>query len=542
MAAIIHSSIPNGPLNSVPVALDHVNMMRARSRPSLDANPLVSEDRSRVELPRAASYTYLGNAKENHYTKQATLASLKLAAADIVSQLEDEVLEISPPDSSGWNTPDEKGGLTIAAPRAQEIAEKLQNVSSSRKDVQGHSREDTRSSVGSSTRLSRTSLDSTRTTSTAATTPVSGLNRQSISRSLTKRFSRQSWYQTGPRTPSRSPSPLKEDAGDAIQIPPAVATEPTRPPLLSELPRRRSLLPGRNRSKSRSEKKGKPLDTPSCDLQEPAQVVTRKDDSLRKRARPVSQIFRFNSAEVPDLQPSRTESIPSVPRLPKSFSTDKLVPFRSHPGQTPIERAAPVPRLVPSDRGPGHPSAAPKKKDELWSVFRSLDGDYVKFASKTTAMKANVVRSTLMPFLTAYATHPSNRTLRPEDLDRRTNILNKWWTGLLEMLHGRNNQSISGTDRPVILDGIAGIMERPEWRLAPSPFCPVDQRLKETSARFNQSTTSISSTSSGFLAESVHHNVRNIFIQNLCSQMAFVVDKMSLRNASASLVAFCGKA
>ena len=52
---------------------------------------------------------------------------------------------------------------------------------------------------------------------------------------------------------------------------------------------------------------------------------------------------------------------------------------------------------------------------------------------------------------------------------------------------------------------------------------------------------SSSSTSSDFLTESVYHNVRNIFTTNLLSQMAFVVDKMSLRNAAASLVTFCGK-
>ena len=42
--------------------------------------------------------------------------------------------------------------------------------------------------------------------------------------------------------------------------------------------------------------------------------------------------------------------------------------------------------------------------------------------------------------------------------------------------------------------------------------------------------------------ESVHHNVRATFSQNLLSQMAFVVERLSMRTAPASLVAFCGKA
>lgn len=148
------------------------------------------------------------------------------------------------------------------------------------------------------------------------------------------------------------------------------------------------------------------------------------------------------------------------------------------------------------------------------------------------------MRNALLPFLRQYASHPSNHRLRPEDLDRRANILNGWWTGLLELVAGRNGQSISGTDRPAILDGIIGVMERPEWRLWPSPFCALADRAA------TPSTTTIASnasSSSDFLADSVYHNVRNIFTQNLLSQMAFVVEKMSLRNAAASLVTFCGK-
>ena len=160
-----------------------------------------------------------------------------------------------------------------------------------------------------------------------------------------------------------------------------------------------------------------------------------------------------------------------------------------------------------------------------------------RFLSKSSALKSNVIRSTLLPFLSRYREHPSNKTLRPEDLDRRVSILNKWWTGLLEMLNGQNQQSISGTDRPVFLDAVAGIMIRPEWRLTPSA---IDQSTRRPPQ--SRSTTSLSSNASEFLAESVYHNVRNTFVQNLLSQMAFVVDKMSLRNAPASLVSFCGKA
>ncbi len=168
-----------------------------------------------------------------------------------------------------------------------------------------------------------------------------------------------------------------------------------------------------------------------------------------------------------------------------------------------------------------------------------LTGD--RFQAKSSALKANVVKSSLLPFLRNYAQHPSSKVLRPEDLDRRINVLNKWWTGLLETLHGRNNQSISGTDRPVLLEGMAGIMTRPEWRSSSSPSALLNERGMRPTWK-SRSSTSLESSASGFLADSVYHNVRNTFVQNLLAQTSFVVDKMSLRSAPASLVSFCGKA
>lgn len=115
---------------------------------------------------------------------------------------------------------------------------------------------------------------------------------------------------------------------------------------------------------------------------------------------------------------------------------------------------------------------------------------------------------------------------------------------MLEMLNGKHNQSISGTDRPVFLEAVVGIMARPEWRI---PF-PMAQNGSGPAESLKYASTSVSETSDGsgssgsdFLVESIHHNIRNIFIQNLLSQMAFVVERMSMRHAPASLVAFCGK-
>lgn len=109
------------------------------------------------------------------------------------------------------------------------------------------------------------------------------------------------------------------------------------------------------------------------------------------------------------------------------------------------------------------------------------------------------------------------------------------------MLNGRNGESVSGNDRPAILEAAAAIMIRPEWDLSPSPFIARSNRNPKSSLK-SQSTTSLRSTASEFLADSVFHNIKNTFAQNLLAQMAYVVDKMSTRNVPASVVTFCGKA
>jgi hypothetical protein len=107
------------------------------------------------------------------------------------------------------------------------------------------------------------------------------------------------------------------------------------------------------------------------------------------------------------------------------------------------------------------------------------------------------------------------------------------------MLDGHNNQYISGIDRPVLLEALTGIMTRPEWRQWPSHFAPLSERQPLSRP---PSSGSLDSNAAQFLTDSVYHNTRNMFVHNLLTQMNLVVDKMSLRNAPASLVTFCGKA
>ncbi|KAE8135731.1 hypothetical protein BDV38DRAFT_131337 [Aspergillus pseudotamarii] len=350
--------------------------------------------------------------------------------------------------------------------------------------------------------------ETTKVPETKAPEPVA---RPSKARSMSGRLvnlARKPWKSS---TPSRSPSPPpgKGSRGRTLR---AEEQSPSNSPA--------------------SQSKGlTPLDTVT--EFDPA-VPTRKRTILNKRPRrPMVAVVAQSQADSPTTPNSNA---PSPFTLTAKNSLEKLT--SSLNVTTPV--LPPMPKTAVASAGIDFP----RKKDELWGVFRGLEADFQKFQSKSSALKANVIRSSLLPFLNRNHSHPSYKSLRPEDLDRRVNILNKWWIGLLEMLNGKHNQSISGTDRPVYLEAVVGIMTRPEWRI-PFPSLPSDENspkpLQHAATSISESSEG-SSGSSDFLVESIHHNIRNIFTQNLLSQMAFVVERMSMRHAPASLVAFCGKA
>ncbi|EAS32601.3 uncharacterized protein CIMG_11159 [Coccidioides immitis RS] len=264
---------------------------------------------------------------------------------------------------------------------------------------------------------------------------------------------------------------------------------------------------------------------PGTDLARAPSVLTKRN------RRPLSTVV---AKEQSDASPVITRT-PSLQSLRRKSSLERLA---ASVGLSKTD-IPPIPQNPPSNATKIKPEQ-PRKKDELWNVFRGLDADFQKYQSKSSSLKVNVIRSSLLPCLARYAKHPSNSCLRPEDLDRRVNILNKWWTGLLETLSGRTSHSITGVDRPVYLEAITAIMMRPEWRIPTSPNSPGATPTQKSDLT-QKSTTSLESTGSDFLVESIHHNIRNILSQNLLSQLAYCVDKMSTRHTPASLVSFAGK-
>jgi hypothetical protein len=342
---------------------------------------------------------------------------------------------------------------------------------------------------------------------------------QGIVRSMTgtlKSLTRRSWL---PGSGSRSSSPANVDATDA------------------DLEKQRSWSPAKRAARAAADSITVPRPVVSRSPS-PSQRGHEEDSRPPRSSTPSentksisSSSLKHKSSESSFRRKSRRSSFSS---LRSRASTDRFG------RDTPDEKVPPLPSSLSSEKlstlGTEH-----KKKDPLWSAFRNIEGEFATFQAKTSVQKAKVLRTSLLPFLAKYADHPSNKFLRAEDLDRRVVVLNKWWTGILELLSGRNNQSITGTDRPAFLESASQLMMRPEWRVPPYPSNTGDTP-QPPSIKVEHSSTSLKSDESDFLVETVYQNVRNVFVQNLLSQMAFVVEKLSMRSAPASLVTFSGKA
>ncbi|KAF2843179.1 DUF1765-domain-containing protein [Patellaria atrata CBS 101060] len=455
-----------------------------------------------VYLPRAAGYTYFPSPKSSLFEDHTVL--------ELKGTISEDDLTTSTSDTESYTS--SAGTTPLTEPNSLnedfhfEFGETDPAVTMLR--LMRLNKKDSQETTSPNQNVEGNSSEARSRKVTKTTSPV----RRSLSN-----FRRKSWLGT-----SRSPSPpkpmQKEPIKTETETPSDVAPGVAR--RMSFALRRRSSSHGPSQNRKRDMSNGG--DTTKLDV---------------KPKRPSSVFLKDPGSNPTSLQ---DEKLPAVPSLPKSFSSDRL---RRLPTAQSVKDHKPlVPTSLSSDKLKSLKTDLSKKRDDLWTVFRNLDSEYHKFQNKTTiALKASIVRTALLPFLKGYRVHPSNKQLRPEDLDRRINILNRWWTGLLDMLHGKNNQSLTGTDRPAVLDAIIGIMERLEWRHAPSPFSPLSERSKSQSIPSSISSTSVSSSSSDFLIESVHHNVRNTFIQNLLGQMAFVIEKMSLRTTPASVVAFCGK-
>ncbi|GAO15091.1 hypothetical protein UVI_02048490 [Ustilaginoidea virens] len=281
------------------------------------------------------------------------------------------------------------------------------------------------------------------------------------------------------------------------------------------------------------------------------QVVTNKDqvgettrrESLRSTQKPLALATSYLSK----LKPKQQQSLFARDGADSEHSYDSSATSLIRTSNSIRTSAS---RSISSDGNTNTPTtdescneSTPKPRDPLWSSFKMLDLEVKNFmSSKQTGQRVAQVQSMLLPFLRTTRDHPSTKTMALDDVERRAIILNKWWTLLLDMLQGPLQQPIPGMDRPMLLEAATMLMMRPEWRRSASFLQPLAERLPSERVRPRSGTSASGSTTDSFLlAESAEHNVKTMFVANLVKQMAYVVEKMSLRHAPLSLVNFSGK-
>ena len=342
------------------------------------------------QLPRSASYTCVPILTEGTaYSRGRKQPSLPITIKgsfsedDLIASADDGG-SVSPPESSGWTTPNEElriHSTSLHTDSAQDLVAELHKspkISVSRYASSNEDETSTCSQPDGSTGLDPAEMFNAVpavVSSAPATAPVSPVlstigpvgtrpplraDRLQAS-SFAKRLSRKLSY--SPSSPSsRSPSPSAgPEAGDheAAPSPPPVGAVIQQPPT-----RKRTILKKRDGESGDGKSSG---------------LLSRSGTLLRRKSKAPKP---SNIEPAVKASMEATRSGPSVPTLPKSFSTDRL-PYASHVHR---ERPMPMPRPMSGDKISSLGALAhPRKRDELWGVFRSLDGDYTKCVSALLA-------------------------------------------------------------------------------------------------------------------------------------------------------------
>ncbi|KAI6363838.1 hypothetical protein MCOR25_005775 [Pyricularia grisea] len=253
--------------------------------------------------------------------------------------------------------------------------------------------------------------------------------------------------------------------------------------------------------------------------------------------------------------------------IKRSFETVRAIKdgassaYASSTDVSAVDELASTP-VTGSERG-SEITAASVVRDPLWSPFRDLDSAYYAFVGKqTTAHRMTIVKTALVPFLNRYTYDPSNKdadALSPEDVERRATIMGKWWAVMLQLLDENSGrvawdqgitasllpdptpEPLAGLDRPIVLGAITMLMTRPEWRLGTPHFRPLAERCPSEKVRARSDSGALSLSDTSFIARSTERNVHDVFLSNLLSQLAVVINKLSLWKTPEPLITFAGK-
>lgn len=385
-----------------------------------------------ADFTRAASYTFMPTLAANQaYNRQTSPITLLQKASENTaitllrqgSLSEDDLIDqpyssadVSPPESSGWTTPSDD--LTTHIDSAKDLVAELhksQKITDARNtDTDTETETETtenetptispmqiQDAAETATPVLVSSLAST-TTPDMASLPTSNRLSASFAKRLSRRLSstpssrdpspnKKSSFIKDDTHPSRRSSFIKDDAHPSKRssfIKDDSHEQETAPNAdAAAVGRKRTVLRKRdshhNTSKeNRQDKQESREDKSARPENEDARKRGNSNPGLLSRSTTMLRRKSFRSTKAPKSEQmtarasmEMSKSRPSVPALPTSFSTDRL-PLSAHAHH---ERPVPVPLLSERDRTPSIGALSlPRKRDELWGVFRSLDGDYTK--------------------------------------------------------------------------------------------------------------------------------------------------------------------
>jgi hypothetical protein len=296
-----------------------------------------------VDLPRAASYTYFPTIQDS-FIDLPTISPIKGTFS--VENLLPESLPVDDTSlSSGASTPESdsppleiRTETKVDKPKSTVLRNGLPKLA-------------TTNATSEKSKEVRTPKDSVLP---AQSDELSDLPPSPVSSSLSSRFRRRSWLPS-----SRSPSPRKSAGPDS-------PVDGTQPPS-------KGVRAGRRNSLRQSMVSD---NTPETKEKRSRSTSLSRRLSNRLRGRTLSTITDGVTSE--ETTPVPPIDMAKVAHLPKSFSTDKL-PLSTLNRPIPVaDRIPTVPRAASEERRRTSRTESARKRDELWTVFRNLDGDYQK--------------------------------------------------------------------------------------------------------------------------------------------------------------------
>lgn len=296
----------------------------------------------RAQLPKAASYTYLPRVK-----------SLDEVAPSVQDLQKGKDLEVTSDSSSGGSSPSSE-----EAPQALEMPQLRPSVTTRRSSrflpFSSKSRD-----PSIEPKPERNRKDVVKETESPGGSP---------SRSLTK-LRRKSWV-------------VSQQQQQALQQPPPPLPTQASPTKDSKKEKKAAQKEEKAQKKAAATEAPKRKTPASTDdiPEEPSAKNEARDEARdtvdeQPAALPLSKKNKRLSALL-------TASGPALPSVPKSFSTEQL-PLYPHSDSplSPSERVPPLPRNISTDKLGNKIKTEPRKKDELWTVFRTLEGELRKYVA-----------------------------------------------------------------------------------------------------------------------------------------------------------------